>query len=251
MSVKPTTNAAQDAVTRSGESQLTIWEAWWTALDGTPGEIVWDADEGDLTADLDVFGDSFDRRLPVIDLGCGNGRQTRSIARHFPTVLGVDISPSAVQRAWCADHPSNVSYRALDACCREEAERLHGELGDANVYVRGVLQALPPADRPTAVNSIAVVLGETGTLFAKELPPEASSYFAGLVQRHGLSPALERVMRLIPPGQISEPELRRLFPADRFEVTSTGPSHIRTVNALPNGDSIVVPAIYALVRPYQ
>ena len=214
-----------------------------------PGEIVWDADEGDLNADLDVFGDRFDGRLPVIDLGCGNGRQTRFLAGHFSTVLGVDISPTAVERAQCAANPSNVNYRVLDTCRRDEAERLHSELGDANVYVRGGLQALPLADRPKAVSSIAVLLGEKGTLFAKELPPEASSYFAELVHRHGLSRALERVMRLIPPGQITEPQLRRLFPADRFQVIGTGASHIHTINVLPNGDAVTVPAIYALIRP--
>ncbi len=141
----PTSTRANHAKERPRERQVTIWEAWWTALDGTPGEIVWDADEGDLVADLDVFGDRFDGRLPVIDLGCGNGRQTRFLAGHFSTVLGVDISPTAVERAQCAENPSNVSYRVLDTCRRDDAERLHSELGDANVYVRGVLQALPLA----------------------------------------------------------------------------------------------------------
>ena len=43
----------------------------------------------------------------------------------------------------------------------------------ANVYIRGVLQAVPPASRPGAAQTIAVLLGAAGTLFAKELPPEA------------------------------------------------------------------------------
>jgi SAM-dependent methyltransferase len=201
MNHMPTSTLANHAKEPPGERQVTIWEAWWTALNGTPGEIVWDVDEGDLNADLDVFGDRFDGRLPVIDLGCGNRRQTRFLARHFSTVPGVEISPTAVERAQCAETTSNVSYRVLDTCRRDEAERLHSELGDSNVYVRGVLRALPLADRPKAVSSIAVLLGENGTLFAKELPPEASSYFAEVVHRHGLSRALERVMRLIPPGR--------------------------------------------------
>lgn len=56
-------------------------------------------------------------------------------------------------------------------------------------------------------------------------------------------------MRLIPPGQITEPQLRRLFPAERFQVIGTGASHIHTINVLPNGDAVTVPAIYALIRP--
>ena len=56
-------------------------------------------------------------------------------------------------------------------------------------------------------------------------------------------------MQLIPPGEIAEPDLVRLFPADRFEVMRTGTSHIHTVNTLPDGEVIMVPAIYALIRP--
>ncbi len=112
-----------------------------------------------------------------------------------------------------------------------------------------MLQALPPAARPRAVETIARLLGATGTLFAKELPPAATSYFAAVAERHGLSPGLARIMQLVPPGEISESGLVRLFPADRFEVMSTGTSHIHTVNTLSNGEVIMVPAIYALVRP--
>jgi hypothetical protein len=78
---------------------------------------------------------------------------------------------------------------------------------------------------------------------------KASSYFAAVTGRHGLSPGLARIMRLIPPGQISEPDLVRLFTADRFDVLSTGTTHIHTVNTLPDGEMITVPAIYAVIRP--
>ena len=231
------------------DAQLETWERWWTAVDGTPGEIVWDADETDLTADLAVFAGAFDPSLPVIDLGCGNGRQTRFLARHFETVVGTDISPAAVEHARAAENPPNVSYRVLDASSSEQAAQLHGELGDVNVYIRGVIQSLPVASRPRFVEAIALLLGECGALFAKELPPEASVYFGTLVERHGVWAELERVMQLIPPGQITQAELMRLFGADRFEVVTTGDSHIHTVNRLPDGEVIEVPAIFALIRP--
>ena len=231
------------------EKEFEVWERWWNSIDGVPGEIVWDAAESDLRADLDVFANAFAPDLPVVDLGCGDGRQTRFLARHFDTVLGIDISPAAIERARAAENPPNVSYRVLDARFPEAAGRLHAELGDANVYVRGVLQALPTADRPDAIRSITALVGATGTLFAKELPPQAGAYFAEQVQRHGIWPELERVMRLIPPGQVTEQELASLFSPDRFEVIGTGASHIRTVNVLPDGEPIRVPAIYLLARP--
>jgi len=230
------------------EKEFEVWERWWNSIDGVPGEIVWDADESDLMADLELFGDAFTPALPVLDLGCGDGRQTRFLARQFDTVIGVDISRAAIERAHAAENPPNVSYRVLDARSPEAAGRLHAELGDANVYVRGVLQALPAADRPDAIRSIAALIGGTGTLFAKELPPQAGAYFAEQVQRHGMWPELERVMRLIPPGQITKQELASLFSPDRFEVIGTGASDIRTVNVLPDGEPIRVPAIYLLAR---
>ena len=81
------------------------WERWWAGIGGTPGGIVWDADAGDLTAGLEHFAALFGQRLPVVDFGCGDGRQTRVLGRHFATVLGVDISPAAIGWARAADNP--------------------------------------------------------------------------------------------------------------------------------------------------
>jgi SAM-dependent methyltransferase len=225
------------------------WEAWWAGIDGTPGEIVWDADPGDLEADLTYFAGSFGQVLPVVDFGCGDGRQTRFLARHFAHVTGVDVSAAAIGRARAADNPPNVAFEVLDAGDTAGAARLHQEFGDANVYIRGMLQALPPSSHPAAIRSIAALLGSAGTLFAKELPPEAALYFADVIQRHGLPPGLATVMRQIPPGQISLPELVGLFPADQFDVLGTGTGHIHTVNTLPGDEVIMVPAIWALIRP--
>jgi len=233
----------------AAQNLAAVWESWWAGIDGTPGEIVWDADPGDLKADLDHFATSFGQALPVVDFGCGDGRQSRFLARHFPDVLGVDISAAAIGRARAADNPPNVGYQVLDARDPAGAAALHTERGDANVYIRGVLQALPAAHRPQAVQAVASLLGVTGTLFVKELPPQAASYFATVIQRHGLTPGLAKVMRHIPPGQISEPELVGLFPADRFEVVSTGTSCMHSINVLPDGEVIMVPAIWALIRP--
>ena len=226
------------------------WEHWWAGLDGTPGEIVWDADPADLEADLRCFAEPLNEALPVVDFGCGDGRQTRFLAGHFTYVVGVDISAAAIRRARAAaDNPPNVAFQVLDARDPDGAARLHDGLGDANVYIRGVMQALPPASRPGSVQTIATLLGTTGTLFAKELPPEAACYFADVTERYGMPPGLAKVMRSIPPGQISLPELSGLFPADRFEVLGTGTSHMRTVNSLPGGVVISVPAIWIVIRP--
>jgi SAM-dependent methyltransferase len=240
-----------DVEVAASRDRVSAWDRWWSMIDGTPGEIVWDADVGDLEADLGHFAAAFGQELTVVDLGCGDGRQTRFLRRHFPAVCGVDVSPAAIARAQAAGSTASVSFRVLDVCDPAQAGALHAELGDVNVYVRGVLQAVPPAARPQAVESIARLLGGTGTLFAKELPPAAGAYFGAVAERQGLPPGMGRVMQLIPPGEISEADLAGLFPAEQFEVVSTGISRIHTVNILPDGEVIMVPAIYALIRPRQ
>jgi SAM-dependent methyltransferase len=244
------TSLDHDAVGASDRNLYTSWECWWATLDGTPGEIVWDADAADLAKDLEFFGRLCDPGLPVVDFGCGNGRQSRLLARHFERVVGIDFSPSAVEHARALDNPPNVSYCVLDARLPADALRLHAELGDVNVYIRGVLQAMPPADRPLAMESLARLVGEAGTVFAKELTPEAAPYFAKLVERHGLTPGMARMLQQIPPGQITLPELVSLFSDAGLDVVATGTSHMHTVNTWPNGELVMVPAIYAIVQRY-
>jgi SAM-dependent methyltransferase len=245
------TKDPNEAMGRGDSARASAWEAWWAGIDGTPGEIVWEADPGDLEADLTYFAGSFGQVLPVVDFGCGDGRQTRFLARYFAHVTGVDFSAAAIGRARAADNPPNVAFEVLDAGDPAGAARLHQQLGDANVYIRGMLQALPPSSRPVAIRSIAALLGGTGTLFAKELPPAAAEYFADVIGRHGLPPGLAKVMRQVPPGQISLPELVGLFPAEQFDVLSTGTSHIHTVNTLPGDEVIMVPAIWALIQQHD
>lgn len=223
------------------------WQLWWSGLGEQPGEVLWEAHPDDLANDLTVFGAAFAPDLPVIDFGCGDGHQTRLLAAHFPAVAGIDVAPAAIARARVHSNPSHVSYRIMDARRPHAARKLHDELGDANVYIRGVLQALPSADRPRAVQAIATLLGRTGTLFVKELAPGVERYFAALTEQHGPPPGMTRIMELVPPGTVSENELTRLFARERFDVLATGPGHIHTVNATPDGHPIMVPAVYAII----
>lgn len=138
------------------------FEQWWSGLDGSPGEVLWDADPDDLTADLAVIGEAFDPGWPVVDFGCGDGRQTRYLATHFTQVVGTDFAAGAIDRARATDNPPNVSYRVLDAREPGQAQQLHRELGDVNVYIQGMLHALPPTTGPAAVRRVERLLGTAG-----------------------------------------------------------------------------------------
>lgn len=232
---------------------LTSWENYWSTLNGTPGEIFWDADPAHAAQqDLGLFQGYADPQLPLIDLGCGNGTQTRFLADHFSKVIGTEISPAAVKIAQTKNGAPNVSYRVLDVLSPDDAQALHEEIGDANLYMRTVLHQLSPADHATAIQSIERLLGANGILYMIELSSAAERYFAQLIEQHGPPPGLARVFQHgITPGMLNENDLTMLFPPDRFTVCSTSQCQIHTVHTLLTGEVVKVPAFYAVLRQRQ
>jgi SAM-dependent methyltransferase len=237
----------------SANRYLTSWESFWSTSTGTAGEIFWDADPAHAAQqDLALFQGSIDPQLPLIDLGCGNGTQTRFLADHFARVIGTEIAPSAVEIARTKNAAPNISYRALDVLSPDDAQALHEEIGDANLYMRAVLHQLSPADHATAIQSIERLLGRKGVLYLVELSSAAEPYFAQLITQYGPPPGLARVFQhQITPGMVNESDLDVLFPPDRFTLLRTGPSHIHTVHTLPTGEVVKVPAFYAILRRLQ
>lgn len=81
----------------------------------------WDIDEffasgrGEIDNQMEIvlppLGLPAQRRLAV-DFGCGAGRLTRALARHFATVIGLDVSSSMVRTARRLNaHVSNIAFR--------------------------------------------------------------------------------------------------------------------------------------------
>ena len=237
----------------SANRYLTSWEGFWSTSTGAPGEIFWDADPAHAAQqDVVLFQGSLDPQLPLIDLGCGNGTQTRFLANHFARVIGTEISPTAVEIARTKNAAPNITYRVLDVLCPDDAQALHEEIGDANLYMRAVLHQLSPADHATAIQSIERLLGRKGVLYLVELSSAAEPYFAKLITQYGPPPGLARVFQHeITPGMVNENDLEVLFPPDRFTLLDTGQSHIHTVHTLPTGEVVKVPAFYAILRQRQ
>ena len=237
----------------SANRYLTSWEGFWSTSTGTPGEIFWDADPAHAAQqDLPLFQDYADPQLPLIDLGCGNGTQTRFLADHFARVVGTEISPAAVAIASTTNAAPNISYRILDALSPDAVQALHQEIGDANLYMRGVLHQLSPTDQVAAIQSIERLLGRRGTLYFIELSSAAEPYLTQLITQYGPPPGLARVFQhAITPGKLNENDLEKLFPLDRFTRISTGKSYLHTVHTLPTGEVVKVPAFYAIIRQRQ
>src|SRR5437868_3324124 len=159
---------------RAPRDQEKAWDRFWGHVrrTGLEGDVLWDAaSEAEQRLILERVLAHLDRSLPVVDMGCGNGRYSRVLARHFPRVLGIDASSRAIERARtesAGDGPANLSFQVMDGSAPGVGRQIRDALGEANVFVRGVLHVLAPAARDAMAASFTEVLGGRGALYLVE-----------------------------------------------------------------------------------
>lgn len=232
------------------------WDSFWQTVHrtGRGGEVLWDnVPERAAAEDLRLFKRHVDDRIPLLDLGCGNGRQTRFLARHFRRVIGVDVSPAAVELAAKETvEEKNVEYRVLDATDPAAAEAFHQEHGDVNIYMRGVFHCVQQKDRRNFVRSLEILLGERGTLYMIELQHGALSVLRKVPgdSPSGLPRLVHNVVQHgIRPIGFNWKDRRTYYPEDRWRILSQG--HEAAINTvlLSEGRETRVPATYLILRP--
>ncbi|MBX9392824.1 class I SAM-dependent methyltransferase [Streptomyces sp. TRM72054] len=222
------------------------WEGFWREAPGGQGSVFWDAEPA-LTAGRHValFEPHLaDPGLPLVDLGCGNGTQTRFLAGRFPRVVGADLSAAALAHAERADPAGQATYRVLDAADKTETEALRAQLGDANVYMRGVLHQCEPADRQPLVDGIATLVGERGRVFLVELAEAAGLVLRGLAQSPDGPPAkLAPVFRHgIAPGEVADAAVPEFLTSAGLTVLASGELPLTTTESGPDGTRIELPS---------
>ncbi|MGJ5892298.1 SAM-dependent methyltransferase [Streptomyces sp. V2] len=230
------------------------WEGFWTEAPEGRGEVFWDAEpEAAVESHLPLFTPHLlDPGLPLVDLGCGNGTQTRFLAGRFPRVIGVDLAEAALDRARRADPEGRAAYRFLDAVEEGAAGALHAELGDANVYVRGVLHQCGPEDRQPLVDAVAALLGARGRAFLVEPAEDAGAILGGLARRPEGPPAkLAPIFRHgIAPGTVPDAAVPDHLAAAGLAVLALGRAPLTTTEHLPDGEPVVLPSQWVVAgRP--
>ncbi|MFE4973815.1 class I SAM-dependent methyltransferase [Kitasatospora sp. NPDC056651] len=229
------------------------WEGFWRDAPEEPGSVIWDAEPA-LTAErhLALFRPHLlDPALPVVDLGCGNGTQTRFLAERFPLVLGVDLSAAALDLARRGDPAGRAAFARLDATDAEAVRALYERLGDANVYVRGVIHQSEPADRPRVVEAIAALLGVRGRAFVVELSEAAKVVLTDLARDPaGPPPKLRPVFSHgLAPAEVADAAFPELFRAAGLTVLATGELPLTTTESGPDGTRIDLPAHWLVAGP--
>ena len=221
------------------------WESFWHDAPYETGGVFWDADPS-LTAErhLPHFASWFDPGLPLVDLGCGNGTQTRWLAGHYGRVVGVDLAPSAVERAGRDDPHGLAEYRQLNAVDPAAVARLHADLGDANVYMRGVLHQCEPADRGPLVAGIAGLTGARGRVFAVELAEAAKGVLMDLVRGPEGPPAkLGAVFAHgLAPGEMTDAAVPGYFGDAGLSLLAQGEQPLLTTEFTSSGVRIEIPS---------
>ncbi|SDS81456.1 Methyltransferase domain-containing protein [Streptomyces sp. TLI_053] len=230
---------------------LGAWEGFWRDAPAEPGAVIWDA-EAALVAEchLALFRPELvDPDLPLVDLGCGSGTQTRFLAGRFGRVLGVDLSQAAVELARRNDPAGAAEYARLDATDAEAVRALHERLGDVNLYLRGVIHQSDPADRGPVAEAVAVLAGRRGRAFVVELAEAAKRVLADLAAGPaGPPPKLRPVFdHGLAPAEVADGAFVDLFGAAGLTVLGSGDLPLATTEFTAAGARIELPARWLLV----
>ncbi|MPY33333.1 class I SAM-dependent methyltransferase [Streptomyces adustus] len=222
------------------------WEGFWREASDEPGAVFWDAEPTITVGPQLAFFEPYltDPGLPLVDLGCGNGTQTRFLADRFPQVVGADLAPAALEHARRADPAGRASYRLLDASDKRGTESLHAELGDVNVYMRGVLHQCEPDGRQSLVDGIAELVGERGRVFLVEPAEAAGAVLGGLAQDpSGPPPKLAPIFRHgIAPMRMTDDAAPGHLAAAGLTVLASGELPLFTTEFMPDGTRVELPS---------
>jgi SAM-dependent methyltransferase len=240
---------------RAPRDVATRWDRYWADVraTGDDGDVLWDSSSpGEAQRYLDLLVAHADPELPVVDVGCGNGRFTRKLASRFPRALGVDLSPHAIARAREeAAGTADVEFRAVDMLGPGAADDLPHP---SNVFVRGVLHVLDAPAREALASAIGDLLGTRGTALIAETNYDGPmlGYLESLgAGPRGLPRPLARAIAsgLPQPSRFGNAELDSSFPPARWErVLVDDSSRITTALTGRAGAPTTIPAYVAVLR---
>lgn len=221
------------------------WESYWRETSDATGEAIWDSDPS-LTAvpHTELLLPHADTTRTIVDLGCGNGTQTRYLATRFARAVGVDLSHAAVEHARRAADGTGVEFDQLDLTDADAVHALHERLGDTNVYMRAVIHQSEPAARPLVAAAVAEMIGTGGRAFVVELTPASRAVLKRAADGpEGPGPKLSRVFHHgLKPADAEDGEIARLLGEAGLTVLADGGTALAQTENFADGTRIDLPA---------
>lgn len=221
------------------------WEGFWSAASDQPGEVIWDADPS-LTSvpHSELLLPYADASLPIVDLGCGNGTQTRYLATRFARAIGADLSHAAIEHARRADTAGVAEFIQLNMADGDEVRGLHERMGDTNVYMRAVIHQSEPAVRSAVAAAVATLVGEKGRAFVVELTSGSRAVLQQASETPGGPP--EKLRRVfdhgLKPASAADEEVPELLRAAGLTALATGDTALAQTELMPDGSRMDLPA---------
>ncbi|MFJ2441431.1 class I SAM-dependent methyltransferase [Streptomyces sp. NPDC087658] len=221
------------------------WEGFWRETSDAPGEAIWDTDPSLAAAPhCDLLLPYADPALPVVDLGCGNGTQTRYLATRFTRAIGVDLSHAAIEHARRADTAKSAEFEQLNLVDQDQVGALRDRIGDANVYMRAVIHQSDPQDRPAVAAAVATLLGPRGRAFVAELTSASHTVLQQAASAPGGPP--EKLRRVfdhgLKPAGARDEEVVELLDTAGLTVLASGDTVLPQTDFLADGTRIDLPA---------
>ncbi|MFF7093860.1 class I SAM-dependent methyltransferase [Streptomyces rubradiris] len=221
------------------------WESYWSETSGARGEAIWDCDPAlGAAPHSELLLPHADPGRTIVDLGCGNGTQTRYLATRFARAVGVDLSHAAVAHARRAAGDAPVEFQQLDLTDTDAVRALHRRLGDSHVYMRAVIHQSEPAARPAVAAAVAEIIGTEGRAFVVELTSASRDVLGrAAAGPAGPPPKLRRVFHHgLKPAAAPDDEIPRLLAEAGLTVLADGETALPQTEYLPDGTRIDLPA---------
>ncbi|MCL3992526.1 class I SAM-dependent methyltransferase [Streptomyces lavenduligriseus] len=221
------------------------WESYWSETSGARGEAIWDSDPALSAAPhSELLLPHADPGRTIVDLGCGNGTQTRYLATRFARAVGVDLSHAAVEHARRAAGDAPVEFQQLDLTDTGAVRALHRRLGDSHVYMRAVIHQSEPDARPAVAAAVAEIIGTEGRAFVVELTSASRDVLGrAAAGPAGPPPKLRRVFHHgLKPAAAPDEEIPRLLAEAGLTVLADGETALPQTEYLPDGTRIDLPA---------
>ncbi|WP_159440592.1 class I SAM-dependent methyltransferase [Tersicoccus phoenicis] len=236
---------------RAPRDRVTAWSQFWTGVAGgrLTEPVLWEGR-------VDAEAVEHERRVApwftpgpvVLDVGCGTGWLTAALARSRGVAVGVDVAPDAVALAR-RSHPGAARFEVADLTDLPTAARLHGDLGDCHVVVRGVLHVLPADQRRALARAVRVLLGDRGRLYLVETNVGGGNldYLAAAgADAAGIPGPLAQAIQTLPrPGHFGPQERAALFPATHWDLLADGAGRL----GLASGPDVA--AYWAVLQPHR
>ncbi|MFF5563736.1 class I SAM-dependent methyltransferase [Streptomyces sp. NPDC012623] len=221
------------------------WESYWRETSDAPGEAIWDsAPSFSAEPHSELLLAHADAALPVVDLGCGSGTQTRYLATRFARAIGVDLSQAAVDHARRADPAGVAEFEQLDLVDHDAVLGLRERIGDTNVYMRAVIHQSEPHDRVRVAGAVATLLGSRGRAFVTELTSASKAVLRQAAEGPGGPP--EKLRRVfahgLTPAEAGDEEVAEVLGAAGLTVLASGDAPLPQTEQLADGTRIELPA---------